>query len=110
MDDKESSGIDKIISSRTAKDIKKKCVCLEEFTKNVKPDKEGLIHFSWSKDGNEMDGSFNAEYAFRNKKAGTSLRLGGSGSEEREEFYVTTKETDGSYTMRLYVINVADIK
>ena len=90
--------------------MEKKCVCLKEFTKNAKPDKEGLIHFSYSQDGHGGEGSFNMENELRNKKAGTSLRLGSVSSEERVAFHLATKEADGSYTIRLYEINVADIK
>lgn len=109
-DDRKSTDAERITSGWTVEDIKKKCVCLEEFTKNAKPDKEGLIHFSYSQDGHGGDGSFNLEYEFRNKKAGTTLEIGRAADEERVEFYVATKEADGSYTIRLYEINVADIK
>jgi len=111
-DSRTSSDIAKEISDWTAKKVREKCVCLEEYTKNAKPDREGCIQFSWEHEGIGGAGTFSVEDSFKYKKAGTSLVLGNTVEEVTGKIYfdVATKEQDGSFTFRLYYADVADVK
>lgn len=88
----------------TPKQVQKKCEYLKQFTKNLKPDKEGLVTFSWEDKDTGTAGNFksNVKELFKDKKPGTTLIIGSSNSEDCAYIEMATKKKDGSYTVKLY--------
>lgn len=89
------------------KKIKKNGTCIS-CTKNLKPDKEGVIHFFYDHENclEEGEAYANVRSIFKHKKTGTSEIVHCTGSDEIVHVQVATKEKDGSYTVRDYHIDL----
>lgn len=87
-----------------AKRVKKEAVIIKETVQKVKPDKDGMIEYSWEFDNMGGSGGIEENEVFEDGQLGMSDTVRLSYDAEGKQLYITTftRNEDGTVTVALY--------